>query len=305
VQSISHAPAQADGDLRAGAIVCAAPDRPQEIPMASSPSLDGKTAIVTGASSGIGRATAEALGASGAHVFLGGRTTAAMDVSKKKIEEAGGKASVVTLDVRDIAQVQGLVETAVSESGRLDIMVNNAGVSFPAPILEADPEDWRVMLETNILGLLVGCQAAVKAMRACSAEGHIVNISSIAAQRSNSGVYGSTKHAVNAISSSLRDELEEDTIRVVNVMPGAIATNFARNFEPAFVEGFVKMAGLVVDVKKGERLPDEVFEKLSAKLRNLLGDPADVANAILYAVTQPIQVGIADIVVRPAKQLDL
>jgi NADP-dependent 3-hydroxy acid dehydrogenase YdfG len=273
--------------------------------MASSPSLDGKTAIVTGASSGIGRATAEALGASGAHVFLGGRTTAAMDVSKKKIEEAGGKASVVTLDVRDIAQVQGLVETAVSESGRLDIMVNNAGVSFPAPILEADPEDWRVMLETNILGLLVGCQAAVKAMRACSAEGHIVNISSIAAQRSNSGVYGSTKHAVNAISSSLRDELEEDTIRVVNVMPGAIATNFARNFEPAFVEGFVKMAGLEVDVKKGERLPDEVFEKLSAKLRNLLGDPADVANAILFAVTQPIQVGIADIVVRPAKQLDL
>ncbi len=273
--------------------------------MASSPSLDGKTAIVTGASSGIGRATAEALGASGAHVILGGRTAAAMDDSKKKIEEAGGKANVVILDVRDIKQVQGLVETAVSKSGRLDIMVNNAGVSFPAPILEADPEDWRVMLETNILGLLVGCQAAVKAMRECSAEGHVVNISSIAAQRSNSGVYGSTKHAVNAISSSLRDELEEDTIRVVNVMPGAIATNFARNFDPAFVEGFVKMAGLEVDVKKGERLPDEVFEKLSVQLRNLLGDPADVANAILYAVTQPIHVDIADIVVRPAKQLDL
>jgi NADP-dependent 3-hydroxy acid dehydrogenase YdfG len=99
------------------------------------------------------------------------------------------------------------------------------------------------MLETNILALLVGCQAAVKAMRACGAEGFIVNISSIAAQRSNSGVYGSTKHAVNAISSTLRQELEEDTIRVVNVMPGAIATNFARNFDPAFVGGFAKMAG--------------------------------------------------------------
>ncbi len=273
--------------------------------MTTSLLLEGKTAIVTGASSGIGRATAEVLGAAGAHVFLGGRTAPAMDESKKKIEEAGGKATVVTLDVRDIAQVRGLVETAVSESGRLDIMVNNAGVSFPAPILEAEPEDWRTMLETNILGLLVGCQAAVKAMRACGSEGHIVNISSIAAQRSDSGVYGSTKHAVNAISSSLRGELEDDTIRVVNVMPGAIATNFARNFDPAFVEGFVKMAGLEVDVKKGARLPDEVFEQLSTQLRNMLGDPVDVANAILYAVSQPIQVGIADIVVRPAKHINL
>jgi NADP-dependent 3-hydroxy acid dehydrogenase YdfG len=286
------------------AIVTPAPpgESPGDIPMTI---LEGKTAIVTGASSGIGRATAETLGAAGAHVFLAGRTAAAMEISKKKIEEAGGKASVVTLDVRDIAQVQELVATAVGESGRLDIMVNNAGVSFPSPILEAEPENWRAMLETNILGLLVGCQSAVKAMRECNAEGHIVNISSIAAQRSDSGVYGSTKHAVNAISSSLRGELEEDTIRVVNVMPGAIATNFARNFDPAFVEGFVKMAGLDVEVKKGERLPDEVFEKLSAKLRTLLGDPADVANAILYAVTQPIEVDIADIVVRPAKHIDL
>jgi len=273
--------------------------------MTSSSVLAGKTAIVTGASSGIGRATAETLGAAGAHVFLAGRTAAAMEASQKKIGEAGGKATVATLDVREIGQVQGLVEMAMTETGRLDIMVNNAGVSFPAPILEAEPEDWRTMLETNVLGLLVGCQAAVKAMRACSAEGHIVNISSIAAQRSDSGVYGSTKHAVNAISSSLRGELEEDTIRVVNVMPGAIATNFARNFDPEFLEGFVKMAGIDVEVKKGERLPDEVFEKLSVQLRAVLGDAADVANAILYAVSQPIHVDIADIVVRPAKQLDL
>ena len=161
------------------------------------------------------------------------------------------------------------------------------------------------MLETNILALLVGCQAAVRAMRACQAEGQIVNISSIAAQRSNSGVYGSTKHAVNAISASLREELEEDTIRVTNVMPGAIATNFARNFEPAFLESFVKMAGLDIEVKKGERLPDEVFEKLAVSMKQLLGDPEDVANAVLYAVTQPIHVNIADIVVRPPKHLAL
>lgn len=273
--------------------------------MSTSPSLNGRTALVTGASSGIGRAIAERLGKAGAHVFLAGRTLAAMEESKKIIEEAGGQATAVIADVRDVAQVRGLVDTAVHDTGRLDIMVNNAGVSFPAPILEGDPEEWRTMLETNILALLVGSQAAVKAMRACGAEGHIVNISSIAAQRSDSGVYGSTKHAVNAISSTLRGELEEDSIRVINVMPGAIATNFARNFDPAFVEGFVKVAGLDIKVEKGARLPEEAFEKLQGALQQMLGDPNDVAEAVLYAVTQPIHVNIADIVVRPPKQLDL
>jgi NADP-dependent 3-hydroxy acid dehydrogenase YdfG len=183
-------------------------------------------------------------------------------------------------------------------------MVNNAGVSYPAPILEGDPEQWRTMLETNVLGLLVGCQAGVRAMRACGAAGHVVNISSIAAQRRDSGVYGATKHAVDAISATLRKELEDDPIRVVNVMPGAIATNFARNFDPAFVAGFVKMAGLDVEVKPGERLPDEVFEKLTGQLSQLLGNPQDVAQAVLYAVSQPPHVNVMDIVVRPPKQLD-
>jgi len=107
-------------------------------------------------------------------------------------------------------------------------MVNNAGLEFPAKIMDADPENWRTMLETNVLGLLVGCKAAVQAMRACQAHGHIVNISSVSAQRNNSGVYGATKHAVNVISPSLREELEEDTIRLTNVMPGAIANLFNR-----------------------------------------------------------------------------
>lgn len=268
--------------------------------------LSARTAIVTGASSGIGRAIAERLGAAGATVFLAGRTRAAMEASRKKIEEAGGRAHVAVVDVRDVAQVQGLVDSAVRETGRLDIMVNNAGVSYPAPICDGNPEEWRAMLETNVLALLVGSQAAVRAMRACKAEGHIVNISSIAAQRRDSGVYGSTKHAVNCISATLRAELENDTIRVVNVMPGAIATNFARNFDPAFVAGFAKMAGMEgVEVKPGGRLPDEVFEALSQKLKQLLGDPDDVANAVLYAVTQPIHVNLADIVVRPPKQLNL
>jgi NADP-dependent 3-hydroxy acid dehydrogenase YdfG len=274
--------------------------------MTASRPLSGRSAIVTGASSGIGQAIALELGASGAHVTLAGRTLPAMERTAKRIEEQGGRARVAALDVRDAAQVRELVDGAVRETGRLDVMVNNAGVSFPGKIAEADPEEWREMFETNVLGLLAGCQAAIRAMRACGAEGHIVNVSSIAAQRRDSGVYGATKHAVNCISATLRAELENDTIRVVNVMPGAIATNFARHFDPQFVEGFAKLAGMEdVAFERGDRLPDELFERLQSKLSQLLGDPRDVARAVLYAVTQPIHVNVADIVVRPAKQLNL
>lgn len=267
--------------------------------------LAGKTAIVTGASSGIGRGIAERLGSAGAHVYLAGRTPSAMEESQKKIEAAGGKATPVTLNVRDVKQVQALVERAASETGHLDIMVNNAGVSYPDKIVDADPEGWREMLETNVLGLLAGCQAAVRAMRTNGTAGHIVNISSIAARHEDSGVYGATKHAVNCISATLRRELEGDSIRVVTIMPGAIATNFARNFEPTFVQGFVRMSGLEIDVKKGERLPDALFTSLPPALRQTLGSPEDIASAVLYAVTQPIEVNVAEIVVRPPRQLAL
>ncbi len=273
--------------------------------MSQPPSLGGKTAVVTGASSGIGRAIAETLGAAGAHVYLSGRSAEPMEETRKQLEQRGGRASVVPGDVRDVGQVRELVERAARETGRLDIQVNNAGLSYPASIVDGDPEEWRAMLETNVLALLVGCQAAVKAMRACHAEGHIVNISSIAAQRADSGVYGSTKHAVNSISATLRRELEADTIRVVNVMPGAIATNFARNFDPAVVVGIVGASGMKLELKKGERIPDEVLEKIQPALRQLLGSPQDVAAAVLYAVTQPIHVNVADIVVRPPKALNL
>ena len=273
--------------------------------MTSPTRLDGKTAIVTGASSGIGRAIAEKLGEAGAHVYLAGRTVSAMEASKRRIEQAGGRAVVVSFDVRDVKQVLQLVDRAVRETGRLDVMVNNAGVSYPAPITEGDPEEWRAMLETNVLALLVGCQAAIRAMRACKAEGHIVNVSSIAAQRADSGVYGATKHAVTCISHTLRRELEEDSIRVVDVRPGAIATNFARNFDPAFVSNIVRATGADVEVKRGERLPDEVMEQLQPRMQQMLASADDVANAVLYAVSQPIQVNVAEIVVRPPKQLAL
>ncbi len=275
--------------------------------MSPTASLAGKTAVVTGASSGIGRAIAEHLGAAGAHVYLAGRTRADMEAAQQRIHSSGGRATIVTMDVRQAGAVAALVEGALRDTDRVDIMVNNAGVSYPTPIIEADPEHWRVMFETNVLALLAGCQAAVRAMRTCGAEGHIVNISSIAAQRNDSGVYGATKHAVNCISSSLRKELEEDSIRVTNIMPGAVVTNFARNFDPAVVAGFVQMAGVTVgaDVLASGRLPDEVFEAMQPKMKQLFASPDDVAAAVLFAVTQPISVNIADMVVRPPKQIAL
>ena len=273
--------------------------------MPDSKPLSGQVAIVTGASSGIGRAIAEHLGRAGAHIYLAGRTARLLEECKASIEQEGGTADTVVGDIRDIKQVQDLVNQAAAAKGRLDIMVNNAGLEFPAKIMDGDPENWRTMLETNVLGLLVGCQAAVNAMRACKAEGHIVNVSSVSAQRNNSGVYGATKHAVNVVSSSLRDELEEDSIRVTNVMPGAIATNFARNFDREFVNNIIKMAGMDIEVQEGEHLPPEVLERLQNKTRQLLGNPNDVARAVLYAVTQPIEVNIAEIVVRPPRSMNL
>jgi NADP-dependent 3-hydroxy acid dehydrogenase YdfG len=142
-------------------------------------------------------------------------------------------------------------------------------------------------------------------MRQCRAEGHIVNVSSIAALRPDSGVYGATKHAVNCISNTLRKELEEDSIRVVNVMPGAVATSFARHFDPAFLASLVQLTGVPAEVRRGERIPDEVLERLQPAMRQLLASPEDVAEAVVFAISQPIQVNVAEIVVRPPKQLSI
>lgn len=267
--------------------------------------LAGRTAVVTGASSGIGRAIAERLGSAGAFVLLAGRTREPMEASAKRIAEAGGRARVEVANVCDVEQVRALVDRAVSETGALHIMVNNAGISYPSPIADADPEHWRAMLETNVLGLLAGCQAAIRAMRAGGHAGHIVNISSVAAKRRDSGVYGATKHAVNCISATLRNELENDPIRVVTIMPGVVATNFARNFDPEFVAGLMRSAGIDAPVRPGEHLPEGVLEAFQAKARELAASPDDVARAVLFAVTQPIHVHIEEIVVRPPRQLAL
>jgi len=275
--------------------------------MAPEKALSGRTAVVTGASSGIGRAIAEQLGAAGAHVVLGGRTIEAMDESVARITATGGTADAYVHDVRDVVQARALVERAAGDTGRLDIMVNNAGVSYPEPIVDADPEHWRTMLETNVLALLVGSQAAVHAMRECGAEGHIVNISSVAALQPASGVYGATKHAVNCINESLRRELFDDPIKVVTIMPGAIATSFARNFDPALLELMVSSMGgdTPATFSQGQRLPDEVLLAAQRSMAEHLCTPEDVAEAVLWAITRPAGVHLAEVVVRPKKDLSL
>lgn len=267
--------------------------------------LSGRTAVVTGASSGIGRAIAERLGGAGAHMVIGGRTESALKESADRIARAGGAAHVTTSDVRDPEAVRAMVDAAVDDTGRLDVMVNNAGVSHLGAIVGGDPAHWRAMLETNILALLAGTSAAVQAMRACGAAGHVVNISSSSALRPDSGVYGATKHAVNVISNTLRAELVDDPIQVVNVMPGAVLTNFGRHLPASVLEGFVAMSGVEVPVVPGERLPDEVFDAAHEPLKDLFVTPDDVADVVLYAVTRPAHVHLAEVVVRPNKDIDL
>jgi NADP-dependent 3-hydroxy acid dehydrogenase YdfG len=266
--------------------------------------LSGQTAIVTGASSGIGRAIAERIGASGAHVILSGRTESAMQDSAATIIAAGGRATVAVGDVRTPDVVRALADRAVESDGRLDIFVNNAGFSVLGPVLDGDVEAWRAMLETNVLALLVGCQAAVRAMRATGTPGHIINTSSIAALSRDVGVYGATKHAVNVITNALRDELENDPIRISSIMPGLVATNIGRE-NPEILEGIVAMTGIEHEIKRGERVPDDLLAKAREVLSDFVIAPDDIADAVMYLLGVPRTVDVTEIVVRPHKQFDL
>jgi len=265
--------------------------------------LTGKTAIVTGASSGIGGAIAKALAGEGAEVYAAGRTEAALKGLIDEIKSMGGKAHAAVIDVRDPVSIHGLVDRAVKETGRLNVMVNNAGLSYPDSIATGKFEHWREMFETNVLGLLAGAQAAIKAMRKGKFEGHIVNISSIAGRREGAGVYGATKAAVNTIGDTLRAELENDPIRVVQIMPGAVMTNFGRNFPREVVEGLLKSMGENVAPDMEGKLPQEAIDRAQAKAAQMFAHADDVARAVVYAVTQPVTLNIYEMVVRPQRGL--
>lgn len=262
----------------------------------------GKTAVVTGASSGIGRAVALRLGEAGAHVFAAGRRAEALAGTVKAVAGTGGAATAVAADLRDPGAAQGLVDRAMTDTGRLDVMVNNAGVSFRGPLADGDPESWREMLEVNVLALAVGSRAAVRAMRACGAEGHIVNVSSSASRLEAPGFYGATKTAVNAITTSLRAELENDTIRVVTVIPGPTATNLARH-QPALLRGLAALLGEEIGAPPGGLFAQEALDRAAAAAGPVLASADDVARAVLFAITQPIELSISEVAVQPARRL--
>jgi NADP-dependent 3-hydroxy acid dehydrogenase YdfG len=243
--------------------------------------LEGKVALVTGASSGIGEATALALAAEGAAVAVSARRADKLASLVTRIEAAGGRAKAITADVSEEDQAREMVLTANAAFGRIDILVNNAGVMLLGPIGNADTKDWRRMMETNVMGLMYTTHAALPLMKA-QGSGHIVNISSVAGRtaRVGSGVYNASKWGVGAFSESLRQEVYKDKIRVTIIEPGAVATELTHHITNA-------------DAKKQA---EEFYGGMTPL------ESEDIAAAIVYAVTQPPRVNVNEILIRPTDQ---
>jgi NADP-dependent 3-hydroxy acid dehydrogenase YdfG len=243
--------------------------------------LEGRKAVVTGASSGIGAATASALASEGAAVALGARRKDRLDELVQKIEGDGGSAHAFEVDVSDEGAARGFIEAAGEQMGGLDILVNNAGVMLLGPIGGADTEEWKRMVGVNVLGLLYCTHAALPLMQE-GGGGHIVNLSSVAGRTANlgSGVYNLTKWGVNGFSESLRQEVLHSGIRVTIVEPGFVETELqGHNKHPAVLEQLEKMR--------------EQVDPL---------EPGDIASAIVYAVASPQHVSINEVLIRPTRQ---
>jgi clavulanate-9-aldehyde reducatase len=246
--------------------------------MADQP-LAGKVAAITGASSGIGEATALALSAAGAAVALGARRRDRLDELAGRIE---GPCSVHEVDVSDEAQARAFVEAAHREHGGLNVLVNNAGVMLLGPVDGAPTEEWRRMLDVNLWGLLI-CTHAALPLIAASGGGDVVNISSTAGRRADAGgaVYNMTKFGVHAFSEALRQEALHAGIRVTIVAPGFVETELqGHNVNPMVVQTL-------------ERSRERIGEVLQ---------PEDIADAIRYAVTRPPHVCLNEVLVRPKTQ---
>ena len=243
--------------------------------------LSGKAVAITGASSGIGEATALALAKAGASVALGARRKDRIDALAARIEDEGGTAVPLEVDVTDEAQARAFVESAHERLGRLDSLVNNAGVMLLGPVEQADSEQWRTMINVNVLGLLYCTSAALPIMRA-QGSGDIVNVSSVAGRfaRAGNAVYAATKFAVGAFSEGLRNEVTEGGIRVTLIEPGMVDTELQSHNE-----------GEVLEALQGMR--EQIGEILRAQ---------DIANGILYAVSQPPHVSINEVLIRPTRQ---
>ena len=243
--------------------------------------LEGKVALVTGASSGIGEATAVALAAAGAAVAIGARRTDRLDVLATRLRDGGAGVLQLGLDVTDEQACRDAVRRTREELGGLDVLVNNAGVMLLGTIVGADPEDWRRMLHTNVLGLMYMTHAAIEGMVE-QGSGDVVNVSSVAGRiaRFGSGVYNASKWAVNAFSESLRQEVTARGVRISLVEPGAVATELTDHITQPAARATSK--------------------EMVANMTPLQAD--DIARAILYVVSQPPHVAINEVLVRPTDQ---
>ena len=244
-------------------------------------SLEGKVAAITGASAGIGEATALALAEQGCAVALAARRKERIDDLAERILATGGTARAFETDVTDEEQANAFVNGANEHLGGLDILVNNAGVMLLGPIAGADTAEWRRMLEVNGLGLLYCTHAALPIMGAAGS-GHIVNVSSVAGRTAalGSGVYNFTKWGVVGFSEALRQEVLHANVRVTTIEPGYVETELqSHNVHPLAVEGLAKMR--------------ERIDPLQSE---------DIADAISWAVTRPEHVSVNEILIRPTKQ---
>jgi NADP-dependent 3-hydroxy acid dehydrogenase YdfG len=248
--------------------------------MTMSTNIEGKVVVITGASSGLGEATARLLSAENASVVLGARRTGRIEFLAGELTRHGGKALAVTMDVTDSGQVKKLVDTTVQTYGRIDVMINNAGLMPQAPLELLKIDEWNHMIDVNIKGVLYGIAAALPYMKE-QKTGHFINVSSVAGHRVGPGfaVYAATKYAVRALSEGLRQEVKPYNIRTTVISPGAVATE----------------------------LPNSVTDQIAAeRIKRFYAEvavPADsFARAVAYAMSQPDDVDINEILFRPTKQ---
>jgi NADP-dependent 3-hydroxy acid dehydrogenase YdfG len=254
--------------------------------MTNTQTLNGTVALVTGASSGIGEATALAFAERGATVAVAARRKERVDALAARIADAGGTALAIEADVSSQEQAHALVEQTVADLGRLDTLINNAGVMLLGPAVDAPLEEWERMIAVNVQGLLYCAHAAIPHLLAAAQDSprriaDMVNISSVAGRvaRSGSGVYNLTKHGVGAFSESLRQEVASRHVRVSLVEPGAVATELVSHNRPEIQE---QMQGRFGDI---ERMQSE-----------------DIADAIAYIVTRPWHVAVNEMLIRPTEQ---
>ena len=243
--------------------------------------LDGRATLVTGASSGIGEATALALADAGARVALVTRRHDRLDQLTIRIREAGGEAHPITADLSTEADAERSVRETERHFGRLDILVNGAGVMYLEPVAEADLERWRSMLDLNVLGLIAATQAALGRIRARQ-DGHIVNVASTAGRIASpmGAGYSASKFAVVAFSEALRREIYRDKIRVTVIEPGVVETELREHIAHAETQ--------------------DATNRWAAGMRQL--QATDIAAAIMYAVTQLPHVDVNEILIRPTDQ---